>query len=140
MYNDRFGGAKFLQTAVHALKNTANQRTGLSLHILRYATGSMRWVVLHSTFPSLLTRNSLLAVHLRTSQNPVLKLFNSCEQLRTIPIMSGKFSIISEHFRRFSGNFKKIIKISKNCFLFPKFSENFTFKDFPSFSENFKKP
>ena len=36
----------------HALKNTANQRPGLPLHILRYATGNMQRVVFHSTFNS----------------------------------------------------------------------------------------
>ena len=44
----------------HALKNTANRRPGLPLHILRYVTGNMQRVVFHSTFPSLLARNSLL--------------------------------------------------------------------------------
>ena len=44
----------------HALKNTANQRPGLPLHILWYAMGSMQRVVFHSTFPALLARNSLL--------------------------------------------------------------------------------
>ena len=44
----------------HALKNTANQSPGLPLRILRYATGNMQRVVFHSTFPSFLTRNSLL--------------------------------------------------------------------------------
>ena len=46
----------------HALKNTANQKRGLPLHILQYATGDtcMQWVVFHSTFLSLLARNSLL--------------------------------------------------------------------------------
>ena len=44
----------------HALKNKANRRPGLPLHILRYVTGNMQRVVFHSTFPSLLARNSLL--------------------------------------------------------------------------------
>ena len=81
----------------HALKNTANQRPGLPLHILRYATGNIQRVVFYSTFPSLLARNSLLGVHLRTWK-PTPKLFNSCEPIQTFPITSGNFPKISEHF------------------------------------------
>ena len=40
----------------HTLKNTANQRPGLPLHILRYATDNIQRVVFLSTFPSLLAR------------------------------------------------------------------------------------
>ena len=63
---------------------------------------SMQWVVFHSTFPSFLARNSLLGVHLRTSQKRVPKPFNSCEPLRTFPITSGnrfqRFPKISQKF------------------------------------------
>ena len=44
----------------HAMKNTANQRQGLPLHILQYAMGNMQWVVFHFTFLSLLVHNSFL--------------------------------------------------------------------------------
>ena len=47
-------------TLTDALKNTANQRPGLPLDILRFAPGNMQRVVFHSTFPSFLARNSLL--------------------------------------------------------------------------------
>ena len=86
----------------HALKNTANQRPGLPLHILRYATGNMQRVVFHSTFPSLLARKSLLGSiwtllksQLRNSS------INSCEPLRTISITPENFPKISEDFRKF---------------------------------------
>ena len=112
----------------HALKNTANQRPGLPLHILRYATGNMQRVVFHSTFPSLLARNSLLG-----SSKSAPRLFNSCEPLRTFPITSGNFPKISKHFRRFpkiSEDFPKILKNHKapgnTIELFPKFSKSFT--------------
>ena len=55
-----FGGKIEYLKLSHALKNTANQRPGLPLHILRYVTGNMQRVVFHSSFPSLLARNSLL--------------------------------------------------------------------------------
>ena len=50
-------------------RKTANQKPGKLLHILQYATGNMQWVVFHSTFPSLLARNSYAGVLLETSQN-----------------------------------------------------------------------
>ena len=42
----------------HANENTARQKPGKLLHVLRYATGNMPRVVFHSTFPSFLARNS----------------------------------------------------------------------------------
>ena len=90
-------------TLSHALKNTANQRPGLPLHILRYATSNMQRKI----------AQQFTGVHLRTSQMPPPKLFNSCQPLRTFPITSGNFPKISEHFQRFSEvklNFKNVAK------------------------------
>ena len=90
----------------HALKNTANQRPGLPLHILRYATGNIPLYFL--VIPC---AQQFTGVHLRTSQKPAPKPFNSCEPLRTFPIRSGnrfqRFPNTSEDFRRFSENLKK---------------------------------
>ena len=86
----------------HALKNTANRRPGLPLHILRYATGSILLYV-----PVITCAQQFTGVHLRTSQKPAPKLFTSCEPLRAFSITSGNFQKISEHFRRFSEDFKK---------------------------------
>ena len=82
----------------HALKNTANQRPGLPLHILWYAMGSMQRVVFHLYFPGITCAQQFTGIHLRTSQKPAPKLFNSCEPLRTFPITSGHFPKI---FRKF---------------------------------------
>ena len=101
-------------TLSHALKNTANQRPGLPLHILRYATGSIPLY-----FPVIPCAQQLTGVHLRTSQKRAPKPFNSCEPLRTFPITSGnrfrRFPNTYEDFRRFSENFK-VIKTYKNYF------------------------
>ena len=59
-------------TLSHALKNTANQRPGFSLHILRYATGSTPLY-----FPVITCAQQFAGVLLRTSQKPNPKLFNS---------------------------------------------------------------
>ena len=83
----------------HALKNTANQRLGLPLQILQYATGSI------PLFFSVITcAQQFTGVLLRTSP----KFLNSCEPVRTSPITTGNFPMISEHFQRFSENFKKL--------------------------------
>ena len=94
----------------HALKNTANQRPGLPLQILLYATGNMQWVVFHSTFPSLLVCNSLLGsiwrllkIQLRNSSTPTIHY----EHFRSRPEIFRKFPNTSENFRRFSENSKK---------------------------------
>ena len=83
-------------TLSHALKNTANQRPGLPLHILRYATGGIPLY-----FPVIPCAQQLTGVHLRTSQKRAPKPFNSCEPLRTFPITSGN------RFRRFPKIFRK---------------------------------
>ena len=88
----------------HSLKNTANQRPGLPLHILRYATGSISLY-----FPVIPCARG---VHLKTSQKQAPKPSTpACEPLRTFPITSGnrfrKFPNTSEDFQRFSENFKK---------------------------------
>ena len=126
----------------HALKNTANQRPGLPLHILRYVTGNMQRVVFHSTFPSLLARNSLLGSFWGLLKNQL----RNFEFLRTV-------TNISNHVRKFFDDFQTLLKISKDftnisknhktsekhfwmfsevCRKFPKISE-----DFRRFSENF---
>ena len=88
----------------HTLKNTANQRPGLPLHILRYATGNMQWVVLHSTIPSLLARSSLLGSiwgllksHLRNSSTPA----NCYEYFRSGTEIFRRFPNTSDDFRKF---------------------------------------
>ena len=84
----------------HALKNTAKQRPGVPLHILRCTTGNMQPVVFHSTFPSLLARKSLpgsiwglLESQLRNSSTPA----NHYEHFRSRP----------ENFRRFPKIFQQ---------------------------------
>ena len=106
----------------HDLKNTANQSPGLPLHILQHTTASIPLY-----FPVISCAQQFTGVHLRTSQKPAPKLFNSCEQLRTFPITSGN------RFRRFSENFK-IIKTSENYFL--TVSEGF--REFPKTSEDMR--
>ena len=115
----------------HVFKNTANQRSGLPLHILQYATGSIPLY-----FPVITCAQQFTGFLLRTSHQPAPKLFNSCEPLRTFPIMSGQFPIIFEHFRIFSNTFKDFRKFSKNFKTildrfqsFPKIA-----LDFPKFS------
>ena len=121
-----------------------------------YATGSIPLF-----FRVITCAQQFTGVHLRTSQKPAPKLFNSCEPLRTFPIASGNFPKISEHFRRFPKIFRKfwkIIKTSENYFWtvsevfrqFPKISVDFqkfwkiikhlenTFELFPKFSKSFK--
>ena len=106
-------------TLSHALKNTVSQRPGLPMHILRYSTSNMQRVVFHSTFASLLARNSSAGVLLRTSQSSAPKLFNSCKPLLTVPITSGNFC---DNFRtllkipKIFRKFQKIIKSSEKHF------------------------
>ena len=127
----------------HALKNTANQRPGLPLHILRYAAGNTQRVVFHSSFPLLLARNSLLGSirgllksKFRNSSTPA----NHYEHFRSCPEISEDFRTLP----RISENFKKSLKHLNITFEpFPKFSENFwrfpnTSEDFLRFSEDFK--
>ena len=90
-------------TLFHTLKSTANLRPGLLLHILGYATGNS--IPLY--FPVITCVQQFTGVHLRTSQKPAPKLFNSYEPLRTFPITSRNFPKISEHFRRFPKIFRK---------------------------------
>ena len=130
----------------HVLKNTANQRPGLPLHILRYATGNMQRVVVHSPFPSLLARNSLpgsiwwlLKSQLRNSSTPA----NHYEQLRSRPEFSEDFRTlprISEDFPKILKSHKNIWKLLLNRFCdvsrnFPKISEHF--RRFPKISRKF---
>ena len=93
----------------HALKkiNTANKRSVLLLHILWYATGNagMQQVVFHSTFPSLLARNSFLGSFWGS------KISSETFQLLWT-IMNS-----SDHIQRFSDNFRILPKISED---FPK--------------------
>ena len=125
-----------------ALKNRADQRPGLPLYILRYATGNIQRVVFYSTFPSFLARNSLLGSiwgllksELRNLSTPA----NHYEHFRSHP------EIVSEDFRthpKISKDFPKILKNHKNIWKlllnrfrsFPKVSE-----DFRQCSEDFKK-
>ena len=104
-------------------------------------------VVFHSTFPSLLARNSLLGSiwgllksQLRNSSIPA----NHYEHFRSRP---ENFPKISEHFRRLPKIFPKILKNHKNIwkllldvqkrYLFRRIPN--TSEDYRSFSENFKK-
>ena len=89
-------------------KNTANQRPGLLLHILRYATGIMQRIMFHSTFPSLLARNSLLG----PSEDFSKTSSETFQLLRTVTNISNhvrKYSMIFENFWRFPNIIKKII-------------------------------
>ena len=124
----------------HALKNTVNQRPGLPLHILRYATGNMQRVVFHSTFPSLLARNSLLRSFCELLKN----------QLRS-------FSTPANHYEYFRSrpeifdDFRTLPNISEDCQRFSKIYINRSsspktglkrfqsFRNFPEISELFRK-
>ena len=91
----------------HALKNTANQRPGLPLHILRYATGNMQ-----RYYSTLLSRHSLRATVYRCPFEDFSKASSETFQLlRAITTISDHiqkpFPKISEHFRRFLENLKK---------------------------------
>ena len=121
----------------HALKNTANQRPGLPLHILQYAMGNnyATGSCIQLYVPVITCVQQFNGVHLRTSQKPALKLFNFCEPLQTFLITPGnhfwRFLNTFEEFRRFSENFKKAKKHLENTFeLFPKFFKSFTLKSF----------
>ena len=122
---------------IPCLKNTANQRPGLPLYILRYATGNMQRVVFHSTFPSFLARNSLLESicgllksELRNYSTPA----NHYEYFRSHPKIVSEDFQTPEDFRRFP----KIVKSHKT-------SENYfstvseVLRKFPKISEHFRR-
>ena len=127
------------------MKNTANQRPGLSLHILRYAAGNMQRVVIHSTFPSFLARHSLLESIWRLLKSELRNLStpaNHYEHFRSHP------EIVSEDFRtlpKISEDFPKILKNHQNIWKllldrfrsFPKVSKDFP--TLPKISEDFPK-
>ena len=78
-----------------------------SQSVARIATGNMRWVVFHSTFPSLLARSSLLGSfwgllknQLRNFSTPV----NHCEHFWSCPEIFRRFPNTSDDFQRFSEN------------------------------------
>ena len=106
LYSVPGGGYSHLS---HALKNTANRRPRLPLHILRYATGNMQQVVFH-----LLARNSLLGSICIEDFSKAIS--ETPQLLRTITNISDHVRTFSEDFRRFSENLKKIIKTSENYF------------------------
>ena len=105
-----------LSLELHCIvKYSQSESTIAVVYILRYATGS---------FPSLLYSYAGSFWGLSKSAQ---KLFNSCECLRTVPITSVDFPMISEQFRRFSKifkNFKNLITPEKQfwtvCKDFPK--------------------
>ena len=88
----------------HALKNIANQRPGLPLHILRYAMGNMQRAVFHSTFPSLYL---LATVYWGPFEDFSKATSETLQLLRTTTNISDHVRKFSEDFRRFSENFKK---------------------------------
>ena len=96
---------------IPCLENTANQRPGLPLHILRYATSIYATGSIPLYFPVIPCAQQFTGVQLRTSQRRAPKPFNSYEPLRRFPITSGnrfrRFPNTSKDFRRFSENFKK---------------------------------
>ena len=118
-----------ITTLSHTLKNTANQRPGFPLHILRYATGNMQRVVFHSTFPSLLARNSLLGSiwgllksQLRNFSTPAYHY----KHFRSRPEIFRTFPKTPEDFPEIFKNHKNIWKLVLNSFRsFPKISEDF---------------
>ena len=83
-------------------------------------------MILHSTFPSLLARNSYAGVLWRSSQNQLRNfstIVNVSEQFPSCPMISEDLRRFLKIFRDFS----KIVKSPKNCFEpFLKFSENFS--------------
>ena len=79
---------------IPCLEKYSQSEARLPLRILRYATGNMQRVVFHSTFQSLLARNS-------KASSGTLQL------LRTI-------TNTSDHVRKFSEDFPKILKNHKN--------------------------
>ena len=71
------------------------QKPGKPLHIPQYAMGNKQRVEFHSTFSSLLARNSVLSPF-----SGLLKIsFDHFQFVRTVPIKSANFPFISEHFR-----------------------------------------
>ena len=110
----------------HALKNTANQRPGLPLHILRYATGNMQRVLFLSRYFTVITcAQQFTGVFLRTSQKPAPKLLiptNHYEHFWSRPEIFRWFLNTSEDFRRFSEHFK--LTILNRFRIFPKIPED----------------
>ena len=85
----------------HTLKNTANQRPGLPLHILRYSTLLSRHYLRAKVYWGLF--EDLSKASSRISSSPE----NHYEHFRSRPEIFRRFSNSSEDFRRFSENFKK---------------------------------
>ena len=82
----------------HALKNTANQRPGLPLHILRYATGSIPLY-----FP-------VITCAQQFTGGPFEDLKASSETLELLRTITN----ISHHVRKFSEDFRTLPNILKN--------------------------
>ena len=82
----------------HALKNTANQRPGLPLHILRYATGSIPLY-----FP-------VITCAQQFTGGPFEDLKASSETLEFLRTITN----ISDHVRKFSEDFRTLPNILKN--------------------------
>ena len=87
----------------HALKNTANQRPELPLHILRYATGSIQLY-----FPVIPCAQTVYWGPFEDFSKATSETF---QLLRTITNISNhirkSFLKISKHFRRFPKIFQK---------------------------------
>ena len=98
----------------HALKNTANQRPGLPLHILRYATGNIPLLSCHSL------RTTVYWGPFEDFSKASSETFQLLRTITNIPDQIRKsFPKISEHFGRFPKifrKFKKIVKTSENYF------------------------
>ena len=71
-------------------------RTGNILHILRYRTGNIPLY-----FPVIPCAQQICWGLFEDFLKSVAKLFNSCKRLRTVPVTSANFRVISVHFRRF---------------------------------------
>ena len=81
----------------HALKITANQRPGLPLHILRYATG-MRAIVYWGPFENLSKASSETLQLLRTITNISDHVRKISEVFQTLPNISEDFpKILKNH-------------------------------------------
>ena len=95
------GSAKF---QIQPLRDWSYLFCGMQpvIYILRYATCSIPLY-----FPIITCAQQFTGVLLRTFQKPSPKLFNSCEPLRTYPIISENFPMIPKHFRRFPKIFRK---------------------------------
>ena len=127
----------------HTLKSTANQRPVLPLHILRYLTGNMQSVIFHSTFLSLLARNSLLGSiwgllksQLQNSSTPA----NHYKHFRSRPEIFWRFPNISKDFWTFLKISKDLPKILKHKNIWKLLLNSFSqvFRKFPKISEDFQ--